>query len=165
MEIAALIIAAYAATVSTVLGVLEIRARRSQLILKLRSGTAEIDPAGTEGEVIFMEIVNRSMHPVKAMSLSFEDREGNFAVVTWPFPLAFQLPIQIPARDKCLLGARGDDQHWESRSGSLNQADETELMEIFEAFDMTATYSKDAPRLELAATVAPQLVGGQMPGR
>lgn len=42
---------------------------------------------------------------------------------------------------------------------ALKDADEDELMEIFDAFDVTATYSKDTRHLELSATVAPQLIG------
>lgn len=42
---------------------------------------------------------------------------------------------------------------------ALKDADEDELIEIFDAFDVTATYSKDTRHLELTATVAPQLIG------
>jgi site-specific DNA recombinase len=44
---------------------------------------------------------------------------------------------------------------------SLATDDETELAEIFDAFDVTATYDKPNARLELAATVTPELVTTQ----
>jgi hypothetical protein len=42
---------------------------------------------------------------------------------------------------------------------ALKDADPAELIEIFDAFDVTATYTKDTRQLELTATVAPQLIG------
>ena len=42
---------------------------------------------------------------------------------------------------------------------ALREADEDELIEMFDAFDVTATYTKDSRRLELSATVAPELRG------
>ena len=44
---------------------------------------------------------------------------------------------------------------------ALKDADPEELIEIFGAFDVTATFTKDTRRLELTATVAPQLIGGE----
>lgn len=44
---------------------------------------------------------------------------------------------------------------------ALATADETELAEIFDAFDVKATYDKLNARLELAATVTPELVTDQ----
>jgi len=41
---------------------------------------------------------------------------------------------------------------------ALAGADPSELAEIFRAFDVSATYNKDTRRLELAATITPQLV-------
>jgi hypothetical protein len=42
----------------------------------------------------------------------------------------------------------------------LARAEPSELAEIFEAFDVTATYDKRNRRLELAATVTSELVDG-----
>jgi site-specific DNA recombinase len=42
---------------------------------------------------------------------------------------------------------------------ALAGADLSELADIFRAFDVCATYHKDTRRLELAATITPQLVG------
>ena len=39
---------------------------------------------------------------------------------------------------------------------TLREADESELGEIFDAFDVSATYTKDTQCLKPAATVAPQ---------
>ncbi len=44
---------------------------------------------------------------------------------------------------------------------ALATADETELAEIFDAFDVKATYDKPNARLELAATVTSELVTDQ----
>lgn len=41
---------------------------------------------------------------------------------------------------------------------ALNEADESELIELFDAFDVSATYTKSTRRLELAASVTPELV-------
>lgn len=41
---------------------------------------------------------------------------------------------------------------------ALATDDETELAEIFDAFDLTATYDKPNASLELAATITPELV-------
>ncbi len=41
---------------------------------------------------------------------------------------------------------------------ALNKADETELMQMFDALDVTATYTKPTRRLQLAATVTGELV-------
>jgi hypothetical protein len=41
---------------------------------------------------------------------------------------------------------------------ALRDADEAELIEMFDAFDVTATYWKDSRRLELTATVTPELL-------
>jgi hypothetical protein len=44
---------------------------------------------------------------------------------------------------------------------ALNEADEDELIELFDAFDVCATYTKSTRRLELAASVTPELVASQ----
>ena len=44
---------------------------------------------------------------------------------------------------------------------ALRTADETELAEIFDAFDVAATYDKPNARLELSATVTTELVTDQ----
>lgn len=44
---------------------------------------------------------------------------------------------------------------------ALNEADENELIELFDAFDVCATYGKSTRRLELAASVTPELVASQ----
>ena len=44
---------------------------------------------------------------------------------------------------------------------ALKDADPDELIEIFEAFDVNATFKKDTRQLVLTATVAPQLIGGE----
>ncbi len=44
---------------------------------------------------------------------------------------------------------------------AMREADDAELVEIFDAFDVTATYIKEGGRLEVAATVAPQLLDGE----
>lgn len=41
---------------------------------------------------------------------------------------------------------------------ALREANEDELIEVFDALDVTATYTKPTRRLELAATVTPKLV-------
>lgn len=41
---------------------------------------------------------------------------------------------------------------------ALNEADESELIEMFDAFDVCATYTKSTRRLELAASVTPELI-------
>ncbi len=48
---------------------------------------------------------------------------------------------------------------------ALKDADPDESIEIFEAFDVTATYTKETRQLELTATVAPQLIGEERPPR
>jgi site-specific DNA recombinase len=42
---------------------------------------------------------------------------------------------------------------------ALSEAEDAELMEMFDAFDVTATYTKDTRRLEISATVTPELRG------
>ena len=44
---------------------------------------------------------------------------------------------------------------------TLKDAAQAELIEIFEAFDVTATLHEDTRRLELAVSVAPQLIDGE----
>ena len=41
---------------------------------------------------------------------------------------------------------------------ALREANETELIEVFDALDVCAAYTKPTRRLELAATVTPELV-------
>jgi hypothetical protein len=41
---------------------------------------------------------------------------------------------------------------------ALGEADEDELIEVFDSLDACATYTKPTRRLELAATVTPELV-------
>lgn len=41
---------------------------------------------------------------------------------------------------------------------ALNEADGSELIEMFDAFDVCATYTKSTRRLELAASMTPELV-------
>lgn len=41
---------------------------------------------------------------------------------------------------------------------SLGEANETELIEVFDALDVCVTYTKPTRRLELAATATPELV-------
>ena len=41
---------------------------------------------------------------------------------------------------------------------ALREANETELIEVFDALDVCAAYTKPTRRLELAATVTPKLV-------
>lgn len=41
---------------------------------------------------------------------------------------------------------------------ALREANEDELIEVFDALDVCATYTKPTRRLELAATVTPGLV-------
>jgi hypothetical protein len=60
-----------------------------------------------------------------------------------------------------LLTHRCGGRPWQTTLAALGEADENELIEVFDAFDVCATYTKPARRLELAATVAPKLVGNQ----
>jgi len=48
---------------------------------------------------------------------------------------------------------------------TLNEADEDELIELFDAFDVCAAYTKSTRRLELAASVTPELAAGHSRSR
>jgi hypothetical protein len=128
-------VAVYAALVGTgaaAIQLAQLRGTRTRLRIKANAGVAPIEsesrdsygnPESTSGEVLFIEIVNRSPHPVKithlgVMTARRRKRKGVF--FARPYPLYLKVPIVAPERDRVTL--------WQPRA-SLNGW-ETERMRV-----------------------------------
>jgi hypothetical protein len=112
------IVAGYAALVATgsvAIRLAGLRGRRTLLRLEAHAGTAKIESEDRDvygngervsGEVLFMEITNRSPHPVKithlgTMSAGRRGRRGLF--FARPYPVHLKLPLEIAERDRVTL--------------------------------------------------------------
>lgn len=110
------VIAGYGAILSTTVAILQFRATRTRLRIKVNPGVAELgftaEPEGQLSEVVFIGIVNQSSHSVKVTSLTLEDKHGRSFVCPRPFPVQERLPLDVAARDNKLLWLNRDDDGW-----------------------------------------------------
>jgi hypothetical protein len=120
-------IAIYAALVAT--GALAVqaaqwRSARTRLKVDANAGLAPIAGGGCDethkrGEVVFVQLTNRSPHPIKIthvgmLTVGRKDKKGLF--FARPYPLHLQLPLEIPARDNVTLWQPRDQlEKWELR--------------------------------------------------
>jgi hypothetical protein len=112
------VVAIYAALVGTgaaAIQLAQLRGARTQIRLKANAGVARIEsedrdsfgnPESVSAEVLFIDIVNRSPHPVKvthvgAATARRRGRRGIF--FARPYPLHLSLPLEVPARDRLTL--------------------------------------------------------------
>jgi hypothetical protein len=112
------VIAIYAALVATA-GVLvqysQWRSSRTQLQLVAFAGVApvpsieagaEFDQREEREEVLFIQLTNRSPHPIKIVHVGLTSagrRDKRGAAFARPYPLHLRLPFEVPARDNVML--------------------------------------------------------------
>jgi hypothetical protein len=123
------IYAAFVASAALIVQYAQWRSSRTRLKVSVNAGTAPIlseeeDPYGQklrrDGEVLFIQITNRSPHQVKithvgVISAGRRNKKGAAFIQPYPFH-AQQLPFEIPARDNVTLWQpRGGLKEWEGR--------------------------------------------------
>lgn len=116
-----LVLSIYGAALATILGLAQLWSRRTRLKLRVNPGRATVahrsDGGGgqiaQDGNVVFMQITNRSGHPVKITMVggnkSFEllrilfRRPGKGFIVARPLPLTLSVPFVIEPRDNVMI--------------------------------------------------------------
>lgn len=152
------VIAIYAALVATaalLVHYAQWRSSGTHLKVETHAGVAPIlreensfDQVHEPGEVLFIQLTNRSPHPVKithvgAISGDGKDKKG--LAFARPYPLYVKLPIEIPARDNVTL--------WQPRNG-LETWEERRMQVVIRTaagddFQSPCFRLDDLPRLEI----------------